>query len=90
MINEQKNIIDLNSLSKESFKLISSKEKRELTIKEQEKLKSNLIDKLDIILNSIKNDKYSKQNIVELLNSSLQLVYLNNINLNEVYSIKLK
>ena len=86
---EQKNI-DLNELSKCSFKLISDISKQEMTPFDQDLLKRKLIDEIHNLEFSLRSDPYKKENFIKLLNISLQLVYLNNIHLNEVYSIKLK
>lgn len=88
-ISEQQNI-DLNELSKCSFKLISDISKNEMTPFDQDLLKRKLIDEMCNLEFSLRSDFYKKENFIKLLNIALQLVYLNNINLNEVYSIKLK
>ena len=86
---KEKNI-DLNELSKCAFKLISDISKKDMTPFDQDLLKRKLIDEMHNLEFSLRADFYKKENFIKLLNIALQLVYLYNINLNEVYNIKLK
>lgn len=84
-------IADINGLSKTAFNLISSKDKFSLSFKELYQLNDDILNKLQESINNIKKDNtYDKKIYQDILNYSLQLCHINNVNLNHMYRLSIR